>query len=240
MHSEYESKMLESGGFDRGTGWVNLGVIRIDNETFMDDLNSIYMNSIYLDSVFISLVKYSSGLFAVTLYIYLSDAATGSVKSVIPPRMTDFIRLNSFNIFSRKQFGSHLLMEDNHCESYLMERKQKVYDEAWKFFDILKKEIGIKRNNDEVYCVSDVYLDQDFPYFERNSGSDRHEKFILLPKMRHFSDVKLSSNKDESFVADKYFNINGIDLTYMKIRPHSTFDKYDDFKKNTVQMWNHT
>lgn len=41
--AEHSRKMLESGSFDRGTGWANIGVVRVDNETFMDDLNSIYI-----------------------------------------------------------------------------------------------------------------------------------------------------------------------------------------------------
>lgn len=190
------------------------------------------MNSPYLDSVYISLVKYPAGLFAVTFYIYLSDAATGLVNSVVPPKMTEFIRMNNLNIFSRKRIGTSLLMEYHFCESFIKENKNKVYKEAWRFFDIIKKEIGINKNRDDVYCVSDMYLDQVAPYFEKENVGNNKDKLILLPRVRHFSDLKLSKNEDESFVVNNYFNIDGIDMTYMKICPHSAFDEHDNFKKS--------
>ena len=230
--AEHSQKMLESGSFDREAGWVNIGIIRVDNETIIDDLNSIYMNSLYLDSVYISLVKYPAGLFAVTFYICLTDAATGLVKSVVPPKMTEFIRIKNLNIFSRKRNGTSLLMEYNFCESFIKGNKNKVHKEAWKLFDIVKNEMGIKKNRDDVYCVSDMYLDQVAPYFDRGSVRNNEDKLILLPKVRHFSDLKLSKNEDESFVFDNYFNIDDIDMTYMKICPQSTFDQHDNFKKS--------
>ncbi|WP_447871558.1 hypothetical protein [Serratia fonticola] len=230
--ADRSGQMFDSGSFDSDTGWFEVGLIRVNDETYMDRLNSIYMNSIYLDSVYISLVKYSSGLFAVTLYMCFSDAATGLVKSIKPPKMTEFVKLNNFNFFSRKRFTVSLLLEDVFCRHFIKKNGEKVYDEAWQLFDIIKNEIGIKRNRADVYCVSDMYLDQVAPYFDNGRAGNSEGKLILAPKTRQSADFKFSTNEDESFVFNDNFNINGIDMTYMKICPNSTFSKHDNFKNS--------
>jgi len=223
------SKILDTRSFDREGGWANIGLIRVDKENFTDDLNSIYMNSQYIDSVYISLKKYPAGLTALTFYILFKPEVTDLVKLVTPPKITDFVSFGDINIFSRKINSIYLSEEGNHCENFIKENIEKVYNESWALFNIISRSIGIKKNVNDVYCVNDMYLNQTAPYFDRNLSRAENNLLVILPKMRHFSDQKLSENTDESFIIDTYFNIKGIDMTYMKICNESEFDEHNNF-----------
>ncbi len=231
FNSPAVSKLLDTRSFDREGGWVNIGLIRIDQESFTDDLNSIYMNSPYLDSAYISLKKYPSGLSVLTFYILFKPNVTELVKLVPAPKITEFIKINNLNFFSRRLTSVSLSDERNFLESFLKENMRNVYKESCRFFDIISREIGIKKGNDELYCMSDIYLDQKPPYFDRHPQQGKKDLLIFLPRGRYFSDARLSDNNDESFILDPYVNVGGVDMTYLKICEESTFDEYNNFRK---------
>lgn len=231
FNSPTVSKLLDTRSFDREGGWVSIGLLRIDQENITDDLNSIYMNSPHLDSVYISLKKYPAGLSALTFYICFKPEVTELVKLVSTPKMTEFIRFSNLNFFSRRLTSVYLLDEVNFSETFIKNNMRKVYKESYRFFNIISGEIGIKKKKDELYCISDMYLDQKSPYFDKSHRQEKDSLLIVLPKNRHFSDVRFSNNIDESFIVDQYVNISDVDMTYMKICEESTFDEYNNFRK---------
>ncbi|CNK98460.1 Uncharacterised protein [Yersinia intermedia] len=215
--NKYTSEMLEPKSFDQDIGWVAIGMVNIDCDTIMDDFNSIYMNSSYLDSAYITVSKYSAGLSIITFYILLNENATKLVKSIKPPKLTEFVELNSFNIFSNKIKTITILNEGEYVKEYIKENMFNVSKEAWRFLSIIKDEMGIKKENSDIYCVSDINIKQSDPYFSNSSsGRVNQSEFILLSKKQSVFNYSLSENKSESFVFDSSFNVENIDMTYMK------------------------
>lgn len=222
------SNIISPTSFDREGGWAHIGIIRINEDSFVDDMASIHMNSLYLDMCLITLKKYSSGLSAVTIYISLKDIATNLVKSVTPPVMEHFVELESLNFLKRKNNAMYEVGESTFCEEFLKKNVGKVYDEAWELFQIIQREVNLKINRQDVYCVSDMYLDQVAPYFNMDSNQEAQDEFILLRKFMHFSDKKLSINESESFIMHSRFNYGYFDMTYLNINPESSFQEYNN------------
>lgn len=221
---------IKPTSFDGGIGWVNIGFIRINKDSFIDDMNSVYMDNDYFSYVYITLSKYTAGLSFVTFYIGLNPETTNLIKDLPAPEMDYFIELETLNLFSKKRRGLKFLDRTHLAEELIKNNMRKLYNASWNLMSFLLDEMKTSKEKQEAYCVADLYLDQTAPYLEDTNFERDEAHHIVLPKYRYHSAHDISENKDEHFILDEWVRIEEIDMIYMKVCPEKSFKEYDNFK----------
>ena len=221
---------IDSNSFDNNGGWINIGILRINDNGFQDDLKPVYTDNNNFKSVYITLTKYSSGFSFLTFYVYLNEDVTNLVRSVPVPRMKYLVELDSFNLWSSKGLGMIMHDYENYAEQLINHNIKSVNDKAFELIDYLLSEIKIKKNKKELYCVFDFYLNQTAPYFNDEVFSSTQQHLVIHPKYKKFNNFKMSEEDDDSFIRDYRHNIKGVDLMYLKTCPESQFSEYNNFK----------
>lgn len=221
--------------FDNNNSYSNLGVINVNDQTFMDEMNAVYIDSEYLKTVNISLSTFPSGLSMITFYVRLNSDASNMINDVKVPAMNEFFELDSLNVFNKKRRGMSHLIESQHAKEYLDENMRQVYLKAWEVVFYLLNEMKIKKNKNELYCISDFYIDREPPYF---IDKDREEQIdgdhIVIGRNRKYITENISDKKDESFIVSRYDYINEIDMAYIKTYPEHLLDKNYNFKNSYI------
>jgi len=229
-----KKRNIESSSFDNNSSWVNIGYIRINNDGCTDGFNSFYIKDEYFNGVSISLTKYSAGLSFLTFYIMLKESVSEDVKHVNVPIMNDFLELDTFNIFSRKNVGIKLKSYHEFSKDILMGKMVDIENSSREFIYAVLKEIKIHKQEDEVCCVSDFYLNQESPYFDRDAKSDNENLNIYIRKQMIFWDSRISFNKQESFIDQYFHGIKGFDWFYLYCFPEGKMNKYNNFKRDII------
>lgn len=213
--SESNGEHIISESFDRDNGWVNVGLIRVNQETILDDLFSVHTSNDYFSGVYITLTKYSTGLSFLTFYIGCTQQITDMVSNVNVPEMNFFVEFDTFNVYSRKCQSISLKDCMHHADSIIKNNMKKVKSSAKELIQYLFNEIGIRKDENEVYCVFDMYADQTSPYFDGGVSSDGHH--IVFPKSQRLINTMLSDSLDDVFIKNRYVNVSGLDYIYMKV-----------------------
>ncbi|MGI8489950.1 hypothetical protein QWJ20_15640 [Pectobacterium sp. S5] len=210
---------IVSKSFDQDNGWANVGFIRINQDTIMDDLFSVYTPNDFFSSINITLTKYSTGLSFLTFYISCNSQVTDLVSSISVPKMNYFVEFESFNVFSRKCHSISMMDYWHHADSIIRRNIINVKSSANELIKHLFNEIGIKKKESDMYCVLDMYADQVSPYFDDSVFSENHqdEHHVLFPKRNKFINSQLSDNSEDVFIENRYLNVSGVDYIYMKV-----------------------
>lgn len=224
------NRNIESRSFDNDSGWVNIGYTRINDDSYIDDLTPYYFKDDYFKGVGISLAKYSTGLSFITFYIMLKDEVTSEAKDVDVPNMKYFTELDTFNIFSRKNVGLKIKSYHEFSIQILTSNMIKVESSARQFLSDVLKDIKISKNEDELCCVSDFYINDSRPYFDYTNNIDRDDENIVIRKQRGVIDSKISLNKSESYINKYFHDVNGFDWFYLYSLPESELTPLDNFK----------
>lgn len=222
--SRSNGNYIVSDSFDQDNGWVNVGLIRINQDTIMDDLFSVYTSNDFFSGIYITLTKYSTGLSFLTFYIYCNRQLTDLVSNVSVPKMNYFVEFESFNVFSRKCHSISLLDNWHHADSIIKRNIVNVNSSAKELIKYLFNEIGIKKKESDMYCILDMYADQVSPYFDDNAflEGDQHDHHILFSKQKKFINSILSDNSADVFIDNRYLNVAGVDYIYMKVSRSAT------------------
>ncbi|CNE97386.1 hypothetical protein [Yersinia enterocolitica] len=229
-YNDFIYDKIDYTSFDRSKGYMHIGRIGINKEDITDEISPIYLKSNYLDSIFITLSKYGAGLSVITFYFYLNKEASNMINSISIPNMEYFVRLDSLNLFSRKNRSVCLTDKESFAKDCIKKNMMEVAKEGWDLLTVITSNMGIKKRRDDIYCVNDMYLDQNEPYFVKVASNNTSGESILIPRYHHFLDVGLSDNNDEHFIIDNHFNIDLVDMTYMKVCPESTFTEHNNFR----------
>lgn len=228
------NRNIESRTFDNNSGWVNIGYIRINHDGYTDGFNPFYIKDEYFNGVSISLTKYSAGLSFLTFYIMLKEEVSREIKHVNVPVMNDFLELDTFNIFSRKNVGLKLKSYHEFSKDILINKMACIENSSRKFIYAVLKEIKINKQEDEVCCVSDFYLNQEPPYFDRDAKSDNENLNVYIRKQMVFWESKISTNRQESFINEHFHSIKGFDWFYLYCFPEEKMNQYNNFKKDII------
>lgn len=231
IHPRFENGLtITSRNFDRDRGWINVGYIRVNKDTFMDDLSSIYTIDDFFNGIYITLTKYSSGLSFLTFYIGVNDQATKLIKDVEVGKMDYFVELNSFNVFSKKNNGMTLLDYYNHSLDILRNNIRLVNDSALKMVQYLLNEMKISKNADDLFCTFDMFVNGEPPYSNVVYKSEDDRATILFKKCDKFKNLEFSTNNDEEFYSADSGGLKGVDLIYLRSCMVQTEEQFNEFR----------
>lgn len=209
--------------------WSNIGTININKDSFIDNMNSLYIESPYLNSVAISLSCFSLGLSLVTFYIYLNPCATNLISNVKPPKMTEFVELESINIFNKKRKGLRINTINNYEKNYLENNIKIIFNDAWKLTSHLLNEMKVNKKKEESHNIVDMYIDKKPPYFNDKIESDNNHH-IIINKKQKFTNFNISGEIYDSFILNNYHSIKDIDIIYIKTQPQAEYENHNNFK----------
>ncbi|EJD6046870.1 hypothetical protein ABN357_13240 [Providencia rettgeri] len=216
--------------FDNNNFSVNIGNVNINKESFIDDMNSMYVDFEYFSSVYISLSGFSSGLSMVTFYIYLNPNVTDLIDSVDLPEMTEFVEFESMNIYNKKMRGLKILDSRSHAIEYLNENMRKVCADAWKLITYFLNEMNINKTKKESHSIIDLYVDREPPYFNGVKNNVDNNQYIIIDRFDEFVNINISESNEDAFISNNYFHIKEVDMVYIKTHPQSKYERYNNFK----------
>ncbi|MEJ6080160.1 hypothetical protein MT391_16735 [Vibrio sp. 1-Bac 57] len=230
------SPKYTSRGNENTVGWVQYNKPEQLYHSLMnvEDVNS------YCKSCYVSISTLSKGFSYLNLYFFLTEKATSEVHNVNVEHIkkrTEFYTLNPFS----KQFKILNFYDRTHLINKLInQRMECITSNVVTNASDLLKIWGIRKSNSEFVVISDIYRNNESPYFSSNRKIKACSEVFLIEKYFEHYDLNISEDTSESFCQfNKHDEINtGADAIYIKSQLKETFVQHEDFSINGMTAYN--
>lgn len=224
----FEKNFTHQGGI-RYLGWVDFNERQTSNPLKVIDIPDTKCSY-----CFITLEHLPKGVTYLTVYNFLTENVTDSVKNVCAKDFSSYSCLQSLNPFSQRfRVLEHYSKEQN-LEQHLRKEANQIITNTWSTSIELLKLMGIAKSKDELTTIADFYRNSEEAYFpQRNSPSESPKRdessYYLINRFDFVRDIKLSDDPSESFCRVDRDDKILADAFYLKSAPQESMEKGEDF-----------